>query len=285
MNKKPFVKGTLQAFNKSIYKSAKHSNYFAIYDSLLDKYVSENITIVEVGVAQGGSLFMWRRYFGKNARIIGIDNNPAALYFKNNFEIFIGDQSDPQFWEEFFKTVGKIDVLIDDGGHKNSQQIVTVIASIPNIRNGGTLIVEDVHTSFWETFGNPQKYSFFNFAVTKAANLTKRHNSINIIDKSIARIFKIEFFDSIVAFHIDERNAMPGKFIVNNGKVISDAKEAFIGKPLITLNIRKLIRYYSNKYMFLKKIKLVKILIKRVLYLYYRIESKINEKNMKHLFK
>jgi hypothetical protein len=285
MNKNRAMKGTLQAFNKSIYKSTKHSNYFAIYDLLLHKYVSKNITVVEVGVATGGSLFMWRSYFGEKARIIGIDNNPAALRFNDDFEIFIGDQSDPQFWEEFFSTVGNIDILIDDGGHKNSEQIVTVISSISNIRNGGILIVEDVHTSFWDTFGNPQKYSFFNFAVTKAANLTRRHNSINFIDNSVARVFKIEFYDSIIAFIIDERNAKPGKFITNNGKVITESKEIFISRPVLTLKIRKFIRYYSNKYIFLKKIKLIKILIKRILYLYYRVESKINEKNIKHFFK
>ena len=55
-----------------------------------DKSVGKKITFVEVGVLQGGSLFMWREYFGKEARIIGIDLHPKAKvlekYGKNNEE-------------------------------------------------------------------------------------------------------------------------------------------------------------------------------------------------------
>ena len=36
---------------------------------------------------------MWRDYFGKDARIIGIDLNPEAKKWeKHGFEIFIGNQ-------------------------------------------------------------------------------------------------------------------------------------------------------------------------------------------------
>ena len=43
---------------------------------------------------------MWRKFFGNKARIIGIDINPIAKKWeKNGFEIFIGNQSDPNFWK------------------------------------------------------------------------------------------------------------------------------------------------------------------------------------------
>lgn len=59
------------SFIKSKYLSIKHSTYFDVYDNLLSKYVGLPITFVEVGVLNGGSLFMWRDFFGENARIIG----------------------------------------------------------------------------------------------------------------------------------------------------------------------------------------------------------------------
>ena len=46
----------------------------------LNKYVNKKIVFVEVGVADGGSLHMWRSYLGKKARIIGIDLNPIATF-------------------------------------------------------------------------------------------------------------------------------------------------------------------------------------------------------------
>ena len=104
-------------------ESLKYANYFLIYEELLSKYVGKKITFVEIGVLHGGSLFMWKEYFGNQANIIGIDLNPKAKQLeKHGFKIFIGDQSSKKFWNEFYSKVGKIDVLLDDGGHDNDQQ-------------------------------------------------------------------------------------------------------------------------------------------------------------------
>ena len=62
---------TYKSFKKSKYLSIKHKNYFYIYDNLFEKYRNKNITFVEIGIFSGGSLFMWRDFFGKKARIIG----------------------------------------------------------------------------------------------------------------------------------------------------------------------------------------------------------------------
>ena len=107
-----------QSFQKSPYKSTKHTTYFDIYDDLLSKYRGGKITFVEIGVLGGGSLFMWRDFFGKEARIIGIDLNPSAKKWeKDGFEIFIGSQSDTNFWNNFTSQVKVIDIVLDDGGH------------------------------------------------------------------------------------------------------------------------------------------------------------------------
>ncbi len=81
---------------------------------------------------------MWRDFLGDKARIIGIDLNPEAVKWqKFGFEIYIGDQSDFQFWNEFYESVGNVDVILDDGGHKNHQQMTTILASTAHINNGG----------------------------------------------------------------------------------------------------------------------------------------------------
>jgi len=54
----------------------KWKHYFEIYDRHLSRFRSTDVHIVEVGVAQGGSLEMWKHYFGPKARIFGIDLNP-----------------------------------------------------------------------------------------------------------------------------------------------------------------------------------------------------------------
>ena len=61
--------------------------------------------------------------------------------------------------------MGKIDILLDDGGHKNIQQITSFMESVKFIKPGGKIVVEDTHTSYMKKkgFKTPSKYSFINF--------------------------------------------------------------------------------------------------------------------------
>ena len=86
----------------------KWKNYFYIYDKLFEKYRNKKIIFVEIRVFSGGSLIMWRNFFGKKAKIIGIDLNPESKKFeKYGFKIFIGDQSKDSFWRNFFSKIMK----------------------------------------------------------------------------------------------------------------------------------------------------------------------------------
>ena len=82
---------SLSAFKNSPRPSSKHTTYFSVYDHLFRNYRGKKITLVEVGILNGGSLFMWREFFGPDARIIGVDLNPEVVKFREyGFEIFVG---------------------------------------------------------------------------------------------------------------------------------------------------------------------------------------------------
>ena len=214
---------TYKSFMKSKYSCIKWSNYFGIYDELFKKYKNKKITFVEIGIFSGGSLFMWRNYFGKNARIIGIDLNPQSKKFeKYGFEIFIGDQSSSLFWKNFFKKVGKVDVVLDDGGHTNYQQIITTNQCVPMIKDGGKMIVEDVHTSFIKyNWYNPSKRSFINYSKKIVEDINSRFPDLKIFHFSLRKfIYKIEFFESIVSFDINRKFCKKNKFVENKKKSI-----------------------------------------------------------------
>ena len=69
---------TFESYSKSDLKSIKIESYFSVYDEIFKKYIGKKIVFVEIGILHGGSLEMWRDYFGNQARIIGIDINPEA---------------------------------------------------------------------------------------------------------------------------------------------------------------------------------------------------------------
>ena len=71
--------GSYSSFKKAPYRAVKHENYFAIYDELLESFRGREFTFVEIGVLHGGSLFMWRDYFGGSVRIIGVDLSSDQL--------------------------------------------------------------------------------------------------------------------------------------------------------------------------------------------------------------
>jgi cephalosporin hydroxylase len=197
---------SFNAFRNSPEPSIKHTTYFHAYDMLLSKYRGHAITFVEVGVLNGGSLFMWRDYFGPKARIIGIDLNPEAKKWeKHGFEIHTGSQQDPYFWDKFRQEVGKVDVVIDDGGHTYLQQIITTECMLENISDGGVLIVEDTHTSYMENFGD-RKSSFINYVINSIHKINSRFSGANKTQED-TRVLSLQIFESVVAFHVDTKKS------------------------------------------------------------------------------
>ena len=217
------MSSTLELFNLSKKNSIKYEKYFNIYDEILSDYRGKDITFVEIGVLDGGSLEIWKKYFGKNAKIIGIDLNPKSKKFEQEgIEIYLGDQSDKNFWESFFKKIGKVDIIIDDGGHTNKQQIVTTINSVKNINNGGMLIIEDTHTSYIREYGNPHKYSFVNFSkkIIDDINYTFFPSSSVLKKFQLSlnkEIYSIRYFESFCIFYIDRNRCGLNKPINNKG--------------------------------------------------------------------
>lgn len=205
-----------KSYLQSPYKSIKHSTYFKSYEHFLEKYRGKEFTFIEVGVLGGGSLFMWRDYFGPKARIIGIDLNPnAKKWEKEGFEIFIGSQSDENFWNEVVSKVGGIDVCLDDGGHTYEQQIITVESLLCAMNDGGIILVEDTHTSYMDGFG-PKKFSFINYVKNKIDQINFRFNFNEQSKKAERRIWSIEIVESMVALKIDKDASNAVSELTNN---------------------------------------------------------------------
>jgi hypothetical protein len=136
----------------------KWQHYFEIYDRHFSRFRGTDVCIVEFGVYQGGSLQMWKQYFGSNCKIFGIDINPHCKKLEEEqIEIFIGDQEDRIFLKELAERIPRIDILIDDGGHEMKQQINTFEVLFPHIDKNGVYLCEDMHTSYWPKFGGGYK--------------------------------------------------------------------------------------------------------------------------------
>jgi hypothetical protein len=132
----------------------KWKHYFEIYERHFARYRGRQVNVVEIGVYKGGSLQMWKHYFGPQARIFGIDIDPeCAAFAEEQVEIIIGSQEDRTFLRSLTERIPIIDVLIDDGGHTMTQQITTFEELFPRVAADGVYLCEDLHTSYWPTYG------------------------------------------------------------------------------------------------------------------------------------
>lgn len=132
----------------------KWMHYFDIYHHHFERFRGRPVTIVEFGVYHGGSLQMWKHYFGAGARIVGVDVNPACKTLEEDqIEVVIGDQEDRAFLAGLREQLGPADIVIDDGGHTMAQQLATFEEMFSAVRAGGLYLVEDLHTSYWEEYG------------------------------------------------------------------------------------------------------------------------------------
>ncbi|HYI39434.1 MAG TPA: class I SAM-dependent methyltransferase [Allosphingosinicella sp.] len=110
--------------------------------------------MLEIGVSKGGSLAMWRSYFGPRATIYGIDVNPdCAGYVDGPNQVRIGSQDDPDFLRRVVKEMGGIDVVLDDGSHVARHQQTSFETLFPLLNERGLYAIEDLHTAYWPNYG------------------------------------------------------------------------------------------------------------------------------------
>jgi len=141
----------------------KWHHYIPIYDQYFSNFKNKKIKFLEIGVGKGGSLQMWRKYFGKDAIIFGIDINPECKKFNTETEkVRIGSQIDKNFLKSVIMEMGGVDIILDDGSHQMKHIPNTLEYLFPYLNFNGIYMIEDLHTAYWKGYGGGY-YSNNNF--------------------------------------------------------------------------------------------------------------------------
>jgi len=182
----------------------KWRHYFEIYERHFARFRNTSVHVVEIGVFKGGSLQMWKHYFGPQARIYGIDIDPTCRAFaEDRVEILIGSQEDRGFLRSVVKSIPKIDILIDDGGHTMKQQITTFEELFPHVDANGVYLCEDLHTSYWGYFGGGyrRRGTFIEYSKRLIDQLNAWHSHRPkkfIVDDFTRTSHSMHYYDSIL---------------------------------------------------------------------------------------
>ena len=144
---------------------------------------------------------MWRNYF-PNAKIYGVDIMPECKTLEGDAKIFIGSQNDTTFLKTLCTKIPPVDILIDDGSHNSSHQILTFQELFGLVKEGGLYVCEDTHTSYWLKYGGGHKRrsTFIEFMKKRIDDLHAYHAKQRSLkpNKYTQQISSITFHDSIV---------------------------------------------------------------------------------------
>lgn len=118
-------------------KGTAHS-YIDLYALWLEEFRNRPCVLLEIGVAEGKSLAMWREYL-PHAEIIGVDIVDRALDIRG-CRVIIGDAT----LGGTYDALDRLDIVIDDGSHSLGSQIAAFHLLFPRLLPGGVYVIEDV---------------------------------------------------------------------------------------------------------------------------------------------
>jgi SAM-dependent methyltransferase len=203
--------------NHAGFVSDKWVHYFFIYDHILSDKLRENkpVNLLEIGVQNGGSLEIWKKYLPEGSHIFGVDINPKCceLKFSENIHFHLGSAADNDFMNKVFKDV-EFDIILDDGSHYSDEVVKTFKNMFAKIKHGGVYIIEDLCASYYSSGnfkgGFRKKRSSIEYfkQLVDAVNYDYIPKNKIFYRKQIAEIKKystlikeISFYESVCAIH------------------------------------------------------------------------------------
>jgi len=148
------------------------------YDDFFIKFKETSITMMEIGVYNGGSIKLWKDYLNSESKIYAAD----IEYFdhlEGTYSVMgdmYSDQQVSKFPNDYF------DLIIDDGPHSFESFILLIQKYFSKIKQGGTLIVEDVIYTEWV---EPlvKMAELIGYSDVKVVNMTEKQKTQELFER------------------------------------------------------------------------------------------------------
>jgi hypothetical protein len=132
-------------------KSSQIHGYTRAYEQHFALLRQLPIVLLEIGIGTGAALKMWRDYFPA-ATVYGLDVANCKGLETHGIRTFQGHQANEDVLERLLAQTGVLDIVIDNGSHRWSDQIASFRKLYPHVKPGGYYVVEDLHTSYWDAY-------------------------------------------------------------------------------------------------------------------------------------
>ena len=123
-----------------------------VYKDMFRCYEDKAIEFLEIGIASGSSLLMFKDMLPK-ANLYGIDIQVPDMIHERQIRLEQINQNDTARLQWFALAVGRFDVVIDDGSHFTEETKNTFDVFWKYIPEGGIYVIEDWAISFAKDLG------------------------------------------------------------------------------------------------------------------------------------
>ncbi|MEB0047240.1 MULTISPECIES: glycosyltransferase [unclassified Pseudomonas] len=203
--------------------SDKWSIYLSEYDRIFSPYRELPVSILEIGIQNGGSLEIWSKYFNNASVFVGCDINPqcAVLEYEDpRINVVVGDANSDSSENHILGLSPTFDIIIDDGSHTSGDIAKAFSRYFCKIKEGGVFVAEDLHCSYWQEWEGGIYYPYSSIAFFKrlADIVNYEHWGVDksrdqllkgfsaeyglaFSEDDLAEIHSVEFFNSVCVVH------------------------------------------------------------------------------------
>jgi len=120
------------------------SGLIRVYKNEFKHLRFKNLSILEIGVDNGGSLLFWSDYFKHpGTKITGIDIALPAIRFPRRVTVKKCDQNDSKALTDIAREFGPFDIILDDGSHFTRETKNCFEQLFKHVKPEGLYIIED----------------------------------------------------------------------------------------------------------------------------------------------
>ncbi|ABE63540.1 hypothetical protein Nham_2762 [Nitrobacter hamburgensis X14] len=214
------IQTSLRELFSNIRKSSdKWELYLDVYEGLFAPFRGRPISILEIGIQNGGFTEVLAAYFPNAVKIVGcdIDEKCGSLVASDpRISVVIGDAIDAGTAGRIKEISDSFDIVIDDGSHRSKDIIAAFCRYFPLLREDGVFIAEDLHCSYWHEYEGGLAHQFssisffkllsdvvnyehwgLSYPRTRLLSDMFQHHSCEISDDVLETIFSVTFCNSM----------------------------------------------------------------------------------------
>lgn len=214
---RPSLQGIFEKHEGKV--SDKWTSYLDEYQRLFDSLRNQPISLLEIGIQNGGSLEIWAKYFENARRLIGCDINEkcrSLIFDDPRITVFVGDANSDEVQRAITGRCSSFDVVIDDGSHRSGDIVKSFARYFPLVVPGGLFLAEDLHCGYWQEFEGGLFYPFSSIAFFKNLSDIINHEhwgvaeprsallepfckayGISFAESDLAQVHAVEFINSM----------------------------------------------------------------------------------------